>query len=40
MAEASTKIASFDNVKSDLDLTCCERDELLKANVFLETKLT
>ena len=40
MEEASAKIAAFDQVKSDLDLTCRERDELLRANVFLETKLT
>ena len=40
MSEASSKIANFDNVKGDLDLTTRERDELLRANAFLESKLT
>ena len=40
MSEAQTKIASFDQVRSELDLAVRERDELLKANAFLETKLT
>ena len=40
MSEAQAKIASFDLVNGNLDLTTRERDELLKANAFLETKLT
>ena len=40
MNEAHIKIAAFDQVKGECDLTVRERDELLKANAFLETKLT
>ena len=40
MVEATAKIQKFDNVKADLDQTCLERDELIRANAFLETKLT
>lgn len=40
MNEAQAKIASFDQVQGNLELTTRERDELLKANAFLETKLT
>jgi len=40
MQEAQTKISSFDQVKAELELTSRERDELFKANSFLETKLT
>ena len=38
--EASTKISQFDNVMADLTQTSRERDELIRANSFLETKLT
>ena len=40
MSEAQTKIASFDQIKAELDLCVREREELLKANAFLENKLT
>ena len=40
MSEAQDKITNFDQVNGNLDLTMRERDELLKANAFLETKLT
>lgn len=40
MNEAAIKISQFDNVKADLYQTCRERDELIRANTFLETKLT
>lgn len=40
MSEAQTKITSFDTLKAEYDLTQHERDELLKANAFLESKLT
>lgn len=40
LTEASIKIQKFDNVKADLDQTCRERDDLIRANNFLETKLT
>jgi hypothetical protein len=40
MTEAQGKISSYDKLKLDFDLTVRERDELIKANSFLETKLT
>ena len=40
MQEAQTKIGSYDQLRSELELTQRERDELFKANSFLETKLT
>lgn len=40
MSEAQDKIANFDQVHANLELTTRERDELFKANAFLETKLT
>ena len=40
MSEAQSKISSFDQLKAEFDLTVRERDELLKANAFLESKLT
>ena len=40
MSEAQAKITSFDQIRSELELAVRERDELLKANAFLETKLT
>lgn len=40
MSEAQDKITNFDQVNGNLELTMRERDELLKANSFLETKLT
>ena len=40
MSEAQAKIASFDQLKAEFDLTVRERDEILKANAFLESKLT
>ena len=40
MSEAQDKIANFDQVSGNLELTTRERDELFKANAFLETKLT
>ena len=40
MSEAQSKITSFDQVRAELDLAVRERDELLKANAFLENKLT
>jgi histidinol phosphatase-like enzyme len=40
MVEATAKIQRYDNVKIDLDQTQIERDELIRANAFLETKLT
>ena len=40
MSEAQDKITNFDQVNGSLELTTRERDELLKANSFLETKLT
>lgn len=38
--EASSKISQFDNVIADLVQTSRERDDLIRANSFLETKLT
>jgi len=38
--EASSKISQFDNVIADLSQTSRERDDLIRANSFLETKLT
>ena len=40
MSEAQTKISNFDKLKDENDLNVHERDELLKANAFLESKLT
>ena len=40
MTEASGKISSYDKLKVDYDVTLHERDELIRANSFLETKLT
>ncbi len=40
MSEAQAKISSFDKLKAENDLNVHERDELLKANAFLESKLT
>ena len=40
MNEAQGKISSFDKLKVDYDATVRERDELIRANSFLETKLT
>ena len=40
MTEAQGKISSYDKLKLDFELTVRERDELIKANTFLETKLT
>lgn len=40
MTEAQTKISNFDILKAELDVTVRERDELIKANNFLEIKLT
>lgn len=40
LAEANAKIKQFDDVKADLDQTCRERDDLIRANNFLEIKLT
>ena len=40
MSEAQDKISNFDQMFGNLELTTRERDELLKANSFLETKLT
>ena len=40
MNEAKGKITSFDKLKVDYDATVRERDELIRANSFLETKLT
>lgn len=40
MTEAQGKITSFDKLKLDYDLTVRERDELIKANTFIEAKLT
>ena len=40
MSEAYTKISNFDKLKAENDLNVHERDELLKANAFLESKLT
>lgn len=40
MTEAQDKIAAYDKLKGDFELTCRERDELIKANSFLEMKLS
>ena len=40
MKEAHDKISSYDKLKIDHDVTVHERDELIRANSFLETKLT
>ena len=40
MTEAEQKILQFDSLKADFDVTGRERDELIKANNFLELKLT
>ena len=40
MNEAQGKISSYDKLKADYDVTVHERDELIRANSFLETKLT
>ena len=40
MKEAHDKISSYDKLKLDHDVTVHERDELIRANSFLETKLT
>ena len=40
MSEAQAKISSFDQLQAEFDLTVRERDEILKANAFLESKLT
>ena len=40
MSEAQAKTDSFDQVQAELELTSRERDELFKANTFLEQKLT
>lgn len=40
MAEAANKIKMFDNVKADLEHTSHERDDLIRANNFLDAKLT
>lgn len=40
MAEATAKIQKFDNVNTDLQQTCHERDDLIRVNSFLESKLT
>jgi len=40
MAEAQHKSQNFDILKADYDVTVRERDELIKANNFLELKLT
>lgn len=40
LAEANIKILKFDNVQADLEQTTRERDELIRANNFLENKLT
>ena len=40
MNEAQGKISSYDKLKVDYDVTVHERDELIRANSFLETKLT
>ena len=40
MQEAEAKIQSFDVLKADFEVTIRERDELIKANSFLELKLT
>ena len=38
--EAEIKINQFDRVKNELEMTARERDELIKANSFIELKLT
>jgi len=40
MQEAEVKINRFDALKAELENTARERDELMKANSFIELKLT
>ena len=40
MSEAQAKISSYDQIKAEFDLAAREREELFKANAFLENKLT
>ena len=40
MDQAKEKIDKFDSIEANLNQTTLERDELIRANSFLETRLT